>query len=115
MGFGRPGEDQRWIYRVDLKSGEFQQLRVELAGGGISKDDATFYQVNADPKTGNSRIVAVDIKGRLDVQAFTLRMPINMAWNISNDEMLAGAPKYLDSTRFDIIAKAPAGAPEIDL
>jgi uncharacterized protein (TIGR03435 family) len=52
--------------------------------------------------------------GRLDVQAFTLKMLINLAWNINNDEMLAGAPKYLDSTRFDIIAKAPAGVPEID-
>jgi uncharacterized protein (TIGR03435 family) len=36
-------------------------------------------------------------------------MLINLAWNINNDEMLVG-PKYLDSTRFDVIAKAPTGA-----
>jgi uncharacterized protein (TIGR03435 family) len=58
--------------------------------------------------------------GRFDVQAFTLRRLINLAWNINNDGMLAGAPKFLDSTRFDVIAKAststngPASAPGID-
>lgn len=55
--------------------------------------------------------------GRLDVQGFTLRMLINLAWNINNDEMIAGGPKYLDSTRYNITAKAPIGAadaPQID-
>jgi len=44
--------------------------------------------------------------GRLEIQGFTLRMLINLAWNINNDEMVAGGPKYLDSTRFDVAAKA---------
>jgi uncharacterized protein (TIGR03435 family) len=54
--------------------------------------------------------------GRLDIQSFTLRMLINLAWNINNDEMIAGGPKYLDSTRFDVAAKASTNAvlPQID-
>src|SRR5581483_1330777 len=54
--------------------------------------------------------------GRLDIQGFTLRMLINLAWNINNQEMVAGGPRYLDSTRFDVMAKASSGAgvPPID-
>jgi uncharacterized protein (TIGR03435 family) len=58
--------------------------------------------------------------GRFDVQAFTLGMLIKLAWNINNDEMVAGEPKFVDSARFDIIAKAstgpggPANDPGID-
>lgn len=48
--------------------------------------------------------------GRLDLQAFTLRMLINFAWNINNDEMLADAPRFLDATRFDVSAGAATGA-----
>ena len=48
--------------------------------------------------------------GRLDFAANTLRMMINFAWNINNDEMLADAPKFLDETRFDVTAEASADA-----
>jgi uncharacterized protein (TIGR03435 family) len=44
--------------------------------------------------------------GRLDLQGFTLKSLITIAWNINSDDMLVGAPKFLDSTRFDIVAKA---------
>jgi uncharacterized protein (TIGR03435 family) len=32
-----------------------------------------------------------------------------MAWNLNSNEDIAGAPKWIDSTRFDIIAKLPDG------
>jgi uncharacterized protein (TIGR03435 family) len=59
--------------------------------------------------------------GRLDLQGFTLKMLINIAWDINDDEMLAGAPKWLDSTRYSVLAKTssatsgPAGAMQIDI
>ena len=58
--------------------------------------------------------------GRIDLQDFTLRELIKFAWDfkdldvIDNDEMLVGAPKWLDTERFDITAKAAAPGPTID-
>jgi uncharacterized protein (TIGR03435 family) len=76
----------------------------EVAGIGLSAPDV-------NPRS------RLQPGGRLDVQGFTLRMLINLAWNINNDEMIAEGPKYLDSTRFNVTAKAPTGAadvPQID-
>jgi uncharacterized protein (TIGR03435 family) len=61
--------------------------------------------------------------GRLDLQGFTLKTLIMIAWNLTGDEMLVGAPKWLDSDKFDIVAKAatatllhaPANAPPVDI
>ena len=44
--------------------------------------------------------------GRITVQGMTLKFFIEQAWNLT-DDMLVGAPKWLDSDRFDLIAKAP--------
>jgi uncharacterized protein (TIGR03435 family) len=43
----------------------------------------------------------------LNVQGLTLKNLIYFAWDLSwsDDEVLAGAPKWLDSDRFDIVAK----------
>jgi len=60
--------------------------------------------------------------GRVNLQGMTLKFLIEQAWNLS-DDMLVGAPKWMDTDRFDIVAKAPASAqvtgsgsaqPEID-
>jgi uncharacterized protein (TIGR03435 family) len=40
---------------------------------------------------------------------FPLKQVITMAWNLNPNEDIAGAPKWLDSARFDIIAKVPEG------
>ena len=59
--------------------------------------------------------------GRLDPQGFTLKMLITLAWDINNGEMLAGAPKWLDETRYSLIARTsaiasggPATGPQIN-
>ncbi len=45
--------------------------------------------------------------GRIELRGYPLKILIQIAWDINNpDEMLAGAPKFLDSAKFDIIAKA---------
>jgi uncharacterized protein (TIGR03435 family) len=48
--------------------------------------------------------------GQVSVQATTLQFLITFAWNLNpNDkEAIVGAPKWLDSTKFDIIAKTSA-------
>lgn len=45
--------------------------------------------------------------GRLDLHAIPLRQLIMIAWNLTGDELLVGAPKFVDSAKFDVIAKAP--------
>lgn len=49
--------------------------------------------------------------GRLDLHGFTLKQLISIAFDIP-DNKLTGAPKWLDTDRFDVIAKAPKPVPE---
>jgi uncharacterized protein (TIGR03435 family) len=63
--------------------------------------------------------------GQVDVQGATLKFLITFAWDLNpNDsEVLAGAPKWLDSDRYDILAKvspnaqgsAAPNSPQIDI
>jgi uncharacterized protein (TIGR03435 family) len=52
--------------------------------------------------------------GQMDMGATTLKFLITFAWDFSpsNDEAMVGAPKWLDSDRFDILAKVVSDAPE---
>ena len=63
--------------------------------------------------------------GQVDMQGVPLKLLIAFAWNFdfaTNNDMIVGAPKFLDSARFDIKAKASVGtsagptvAPQIDI
>jgi len=60
--------------------------------------------------------------GRVELHGAPLKLLIQVAWNIDNpDDLLAGAPKFVDSAKFDVIAKAssvttgPASAQQIDI
>jgi uncharacterized protein (TIGR03435 family) len=53
--------------------------------------------------------------GRVYLPGITLKNLISVAWNINGDDMMANAPKWIDSERFDVIAKAPAGVAIGDL
>jgi uncharacterized protein (TIGR03435 family) len=47
--------------------------------------------------------------GRLDLQNFTLKQMIRIAWDLNdNDDMIAGLPKSADSNHYDLIAKVAA-------
>jgi len=60
---------------------------------------------NPDATGQNARIQ----NGRVDIQNFPLKQLIMIAWDINSDDLIAGAPKSLDTLRFDVVAKAPAG------
>ena len=51
--------------------------------------------------------------GQMEVEGATLKFLITFAWDFSpsNDEGMVGAPKWLDSDRFDILAKVVSDAP----
>ncbi|HUI82242.1 MAG TPA: TIGR03435 family protein [Bryobacteraceae bacterium] len=55
--------------------------------------------------------------GRLDVQNFPLKNLVMVAWDLNTDDLLAGLPKFAESARFDITAKAPPPPPgaEVDI
>lgn len=52
--------------------------------------------------------------GQVNLQGFTLKLLITIAWELNpNDNgMIAGAPKWLDSAKFDIIAKPSIDMPD---
>lgn len=53
--------------------------------------------------------------GRIYLPGITLKNLIFVAWDLNNDDMLVGAPKWIEEERFDVIAKAPAGVAIGDL
>jgi uncharacterized protein (TIGR03435 family) len=58
--------------------------------------------------------------GRVDLQNFTLKELMQIAWNLSNnDDMVVGLPKSAESARYDVVAKVavsgPANAQDIDI
>jgi uncharacterized protein (TIGR03435 family) len=53
--------------------------------------------------------------GRVYVPGITLKNLVMLAWDLDSDEMLPGAPKWMDEDHFDLIAKAPPGVALGDL
>lgn len=64
-------------------------------------------EVKPNASSDNRRMFRIQRGGRVTLTGMTLKTMIQQAWNIS-DDMLAGAPKWLDEDRFDVVAKAPA-------
>jgi uncharacterized protein (TIGR03435 family) len=52
--------------------------------------------------------------GRVTIQGLPLSNLIQQAWNLYSSDMIVGAPKFVDSDRYDIVAKAPTYGPEPD-
>ncbi len=76
---------------------------------------AEFEVAVIKPSTPGStnRRARIQPSGRIDFEGFTLKSLITLAWDIwdVNGDMLAGAPKWLDSDRFDIVAEASTSGP----
>ena len=104
-----------------------QQPTENLAGTAKSLPviPTEFEVAVVKPSTPDSKQVRNPFQpgGKLDLQGFTLKFLIQIAWDLNGDEMLAGGPKWLDSDKFDIVAKAatatvlhgPANAPPVDI
>jgi uncharacterized protein (TIGR03435 family) len=46
--------------------------------------------------------------GRVEIRGYTLRMLVNLAWNINQDDMIVGAAKGMEYQRFTLQAKSPS-------
>ncbi|HTX33449.1 MAG TPA: TIGR03435 family protein [Bryobacteraceae bacterium] len=70
----------------------------------------------SDPSaTGGRGAARAEIKnGRVFVPNIPLKNLMELAWDLDSDEMLVGAPKWMED-RFDLIAKAPPGVALGDL
>src|SRR4029077_3178300 len=53
--------------------------------------------------------------GRVDAENLPLKSLIMIAWDINADELLAGAPKFVESARYDIVAQAPTPQPGVEV
>ena len=73
---------------------------------------------SAPGSQGGIRIMG---SGRLDGTGVPLKNYITLAWSITSDELMAGLPKFAETTRFDIVAKAatttgePANLPQLNV
>jgi uncharacterized protein (TIGR03435 family) len=43
--------------------------------------------------------------GRLDFQGATMKTLFDLAWDISDDDLVAGVPKWFDTTKYSLVAK----------
>jgi uncharacterized protein (TIGR03435 family) len=75
-----------------------------------------FDVADIKPSDPNSRERGWQLQrgGRVNVAGMTLKNLIENAWNLT-DDMLIGAPKWIDDARFNVIAKAPSSAGEVDI
>ena len=59
--------------------------------------------------------------GRIEAQGVTMKMFMQLAWDINMDEMLANAPKWFDETKWSLVEKTstaisgPANNPNVDV
>jgi uncharacterized protein (TIGR03435 family) len=62
-------------------------------------------------KPGTQMNGRMQVNGRLDFQGISLKSLIQLAYDTMDDNRLVGAPKWLDSEHFDVIAKASGPVP----
>lgn len=78
----------------------FPPLPTEFEVVDLKPSDPAANPANSRPDVKN---------GRVYIPRMTLKNLIQIAWDLGSDEMLAGAPKWLNEDRFDILAKTPEG------
>ncbi len=75
-----------------------------------------FEVASLKPSAPNAPPGQPDIKnGRLYVPGISVQNLIMVAWELNGPEFLAGAPKWLNEDKYDILAKAPEGVAIGDL
>jgi uncharacterized protein (TIGR03435 family) len=48
----------------------------------------------------------IQTNGRLDAQGVTMKMLFQAAWDVNDDQLVANAPKWFDTTKYSLVAKA---------
>ena len=88
---------------------------------GVPDAPTEFEVANVKPTNTDFKRLGIQIQpgGRVNITGATLKFLIEQAWNVT-DEMLVGAPKWLDTDRFDIVAKVsttagPGTGPQFDI
>jgi uncharacterized protein (TIGR03435 family) len=82
---------------------------AKLLPGSVAPTEFEVADVKPTPSDFQGIRFNVLPSGQLNLQGVNLKLVMTVAWSIS-DDMLIGAPKWLDQDRFDIIAKAPRSA-----
>jgi uncharacterized protein (TIGR03435 family) len=77
-------------------SAAFPPLPTEFEVAEVKMTDPDFHGLDFQIKPG----------GRVTIRGATLKFMVEEVWGLT-DDMLVGAPKFMDSDRWDIIAKAP--------
>jgi uncharacterized protein (TIGR03435 family) len=78
---------------------------------------AVFEVVEVRPSRPDETLEYNFENGRLDAQGIPLKEMIKAGWDIDNDELIAGAPKFTETARYDVVAKTstdPAIAAQTD-
>jgi len=65
--------------------------------------DVAEIKLSAPDATTNGRLQP---GGRIDLQGVTMKQMIQLAWEINDEELMAGGPKWLDSTKYSLVARA---------
>jgi uncharacterized protein (TIGR03435 family) len=52
--------------------------------------------------------------GRVNIAGVSVKFLVEQSWDLT-DEMLVGAPKWMDTDRYDIVAKAEIEGPQMDI
>jgi uncharacterized protein (TIGR03435 family) len=75
-----------------------------------------FEVAELKPTAPDFRGIRIQIQpgGRVNIAGASVKFLIQQAWNLT-DEMIAGAPKWMDTDRYDIIAKASLSGPQMDI
>ncbi len=55
---------------------------------------------------GGQQDFRIQPNGRLDLQGLTMKDLFGLAWEVNDDQLLAGAPKWFDTTRYTLVARA---------
>lgn len=94
------------IFAVGVSGGPLVAAQQAPAIAAIEQQP-TFEVATIKPsKPDDSNHNWDDSAGRLSIENFTIRQIIREAYGLKSDSQVVGGPKWIDTERFDIVAKA---------
>src|SRR5579872_6253852 len=103
----RSARPHRTIRSMACSSWKARVATVAFSAIALCSQELRFEVASVKPSTGSDGpAMRIDPGGRFTAIGITLRNLITLAYGI-RDEDLAGAPSWINSVRFDIVAKPP--------